>query len=166
MVDENDCPLGEEAPLERALTLALGYLNQRERTEAEVRAHLTRKGLRDNERERAIRTLTEQGYLDDARFARAFTEDKRALEDWGTERIRRALLTRGIDRELAEVVLARDGHAEELTRALTLLERRFPAPPDDRREWERALGVLLRKGYDGDVALDALRAHGASREFP
>ena len=47
----------------------------------------------------------------------------------------------------------------ELDRALELLRRRFPTPPEDRRERERALGVLLRKGYESELALDALAAH-------
>ena len=31
--------------------------------------------------------------------------------------------------------------------------------PADRRERERALGVLLRKGYESELALDALSAY-------
>jgi hypothetical protein len=32
-------------------------------------------------------------------------------------------------------------------------------PPRERRERERALGVLLRKGYESELALDALSAY-------
>ena len=51
-----------------------------------------------------------------------------------------------------------------MERALELLRRRFPAPAGDRRERDRALGVLVRKGYDVDLALDAIAAH--AREMP
>jgi SOS response regulatory protein OraA/RecX len=47
----------------------------------------------------------------------------------------------------------------ELDRALAVLRLRFPTAPRDRRERDRAISVLLRKGYDSDVALDALTAH-------
>jgi regulatory protein len=40
-----------------------------------------------------------------------------------------------------------------------VLRQRFPSPPRDRRERERALGILLRKGYDIELALDALAAY-------
>jgi SOS response regulatory protein OraA/RecX len=40
-----------------------------------------------------------------------------------------------------------------------LLRRRFPDPPRERRERERALSMLLRKGYESELALDALAAH-------
>ena len=94
--------------------------------------------------------LVEQGYLDDARFARLFVQDKRELEGWGAERIRQVLRTRGIDAEVVEEALAEHEQDSEgeVERALALLRRRFPSPPRDRRERDRALGVLLRKGYD------------------
>jgi regulatory protein len=102
-------------------------------------------------------------------------QDKRELEHWGSERIRRGLEARGIERELAEDALAagagtgdRDSTAPgagdtELGRALALLRRRFAAPPRERRERERALGVLLRKGYEYELALDAIRTDCAAR---
>ncbi|MGH2855994.1 MAG: regulatory protein RecX [Solirubrobacteraceae bacterium] len=148
----------------RALALGCAYLNRRERTTAELRAHLLRRGVDEPLADEAVRTLADQGLLDDERFARLFVAEKRELEQWGCDRIRRGLLSHGIDRELAEAALARVGDGEdepetELERALALLRRRFPALPADRRECERALGVLLRKGYGSELALDALAAH-------
>jgi regulatory protein len=149
--------------LQRALELGYAYLNRRDRTIDEVRSQLQRKGISSELTEAALETLSEQGYLDDARFARLFVSDKREFEQWGNERIRRGLLTRGIDRELAEAALGQAGddgpETTELDRALGLLRRRFPAPPSDRRERDRALGVLLRKGYESELAVDALAAY-------
>ncbi len=156
-----------EEQLERALALACAAINRRDRTVSEIRTQLERKGVSEPVREAAVRTLAEQGLLDDERFARLFVSDKRELEQWGSERIRRGLLGRGIDRDLADAALTgvpeddpEGGAGEsELDRALALLRRRFPQPPEDRRDRERALGVLLRKGYEGELALDALAAH-------
>src|SRR5450631_97093 len=127
--------------LQRALDLGYAYLNRRERTVAEVRAQLERKGVSPELIDPALRTFAEQGFLDDERFAQLFVSDKRELEQWGSERIRRGLLARGIDREIVERALtvtgAGDGDAEEpteLQRAVTVLRRRYPAAPSDRRE--------------------------------
>jgi regulatory protein len=139
-----------------ALELAYRYLNRRERTVAEVRKHLINREITPGEADAAIQELSEQGVLDDARFARLFVEDKRTLEHWGSDRIRRGLESRGIERELVEEALGGDS---DLDRALTLLRSRFAVPPRERRERERALGVLLRKGYEYELALDAIRAH-------
>jgi regulatory protein len=125
-----------------------------------VREHLLAHDLDATAVEAAIAELTEQGYLDDARFARLFVEDKRALAQWGTERIRRGLLAHGVDRDLVSRALEGEAGDGELGRAVELLRRRFPRAPRDRRERERALGVLLRKGYDYEVATLALVAHG------
>ena len=152
---------GEDG-LQRGLTFAYRYLNRRDRTETEVRAHLEGKGIDPGDAEQAIAVLRGQGYVDDARYARLLAEDKRNLEGWGSERIRRTLAARGIRRELVEDALVDDEAepASEIDRAVAVLSRRFPAPPLDRRERDRALGVLLRKGYDVDLALDALARHG------
>jgi regulatory protein len=142
------------------LQLAYRYLNRRDRTEGEVRKHLAGKGVDVVALEAAIETLRDQGYVDDARYARLFAEDKRTLEGWGAERIKGTLASRGIDRDLIDDAVAADGGADaEMERALEILRRRFPSPPRERRDRDRALAVLLRKGYDPDLALDALTVH-------
>jgi regulatory protein len=158
-------PIDERA-LQKAIDLAYAHVNRRERTVAEVHSQLERKGIAPAHAEAAVQTLLEQHLLDDERFAQLYVTDKRELEQWGAERIRRGLSARGIDRELAEWALvaaapdpgadARDG---ELDRALALLRRRFPQPPRERRDRDRALGVLMRKGYEQELAIDALNAH-------
>jgi regulatory protein len=159
-----------EERLQKALDLAYAYLNPRERTVQEVRLRLRRRGVSEEVTEEALRVLAGQGFLDDGRFARLLVGDKRRLERWGSERIRRGLLDRGIDRALAEAALAEtadegdaadqgDEPETELERALAVLRRRFPEPPQDRRDRNRALGLLLRKGYETELALDALSAH-------
>jgi regulatory protein len=153
-------PFGAEG-VQHALGLAYAYLSRRERTVAEVRRRLGREGLQDAVIDEAISVLADQGYLDDDRFARLFVQDKRELEEWGRDRIRRGLLGRGIEREVIDEALG-EGDESDLDRALALLNRRFPTPPRERRERDRALGVLIRKGYDPDLALDALTAYARS----
>jgi regulatory protein len=155
----------EEERQAQALAWALSYVNRRERTTTEVRAHLARKGVSDATAESVLEELVAGRLVDDARFAEMFVADKRTLEQWGNERIRRGLVERGIDRELAEGALAAGddpGDEEpqtELDRAVELLRRRFPDPPRERRDRDRALSMLLRKGYESELAVDALAAH-------
>jgi regulatory protein len=140
--------------------------------------------------ESALLELVEQGYLDDARFARLFVQDKRELNQWGSARIRRALMERGISDDLAGAAVGEadeefgadaavsdagpefgpdaavaEGGAE-LTRALAVLERRFTGSLAEWREWDRALGVLLRKGYEYELAVEALAAHRRQATAP
>ncbi len=95
-----------EQALQKALDLSYAFINRRERTVAEVRSQLERKGVSETDADAAVQTLIEQHLLDDERFAQLFVSDKRELERWGAERIRRGLSARGIDRALAEQTLA------------------------------------------------------------
>jgi regulatory protein len=151
------------AESQRALELAYHFLGRRERSVFELRQHLHARDVDESSITAVIEELVEQGALDDARFARLLAEDKRRLEQWGTDRIKRTLLARGIERSLVEDVLAAeasaDGEAIELDRALAVLRQRFPNPPQSRRERDRALGLLLRKGYEPELVFDALRVY-------
>jgi regulatory protein len=123
-----------------------------------VQARLQRAGLAELEVESALAELIELGYVDDARYARVFAQDKRALESWGEERIVRVLAERGVERSLIAAALAEGGDdADDRERAVELLHRRFGDRPADRRARERALGMLVRKGYESEVAYDAVR---------
>jgi regulatory protein len=146
---------------EQALSIAHVLLNRRERTEHELREQLLRRDAPLEVVNAVVRELTELGYVDDARFARLLVQDKRDLSQWGRGRIERELIRRGISKDLAAVALGEElsTTTDELERALALLRRRFPAPAMTGRQRERALGLLLRRGYEYELAIDALVAH-------
>jgi regulatory protein len=143
---------------ERAIELAYRAVSQRERTVAEVRTCLERKRVEPEAIDAAVNELSAAGFLDDARYAIRFAEDKRELEQWGSERIARELTRRGIAPELVEAAVCPRGHLDELSTAVMLLERRFSTPPGNDRERERAWRLLVRRGYPSELAYDALRA--------
>ena len=158
-------PLGELDPelrLEHALDLAYRHLARRDRTVVEVRRNLAARGVDESTVARTVRELERQGYLDDGRYARRFTEDRRALDHWGAERIERGLLSVGVEPELIADALATRSQGGELEAAVELLRRRLPAPPRDDRERNRALGLLARRGYELEVAHDAIRRYERS----
>ena len=155
-----------DAELQRALELAYRYLNRRERTEHEVRNHLEQRDLTEEARDHVVRLLIEDRYLDDSRFARLFTQDKRKLDGWGRDRIRSTLVRRGIPREVAEEALEDEPPELERERAMELLRQRFPSPPRTRRERESALGLMLRRGYGSEVALEAITSYARAPAEP
>ncbi|MBI5105108.1 MAG: RecX family transcriptional regulator [Solirubrobacterales bacterium] len=147
-----------EARLQHALDLGYRYLGHRDRTVAEVRRHLEAKRVEPDTIESAVAELTEQGYLDDAGYAERFVEDRRTLDDWGPERIERKLASLGVAPAHIAAALATRDAGGELEAAVALLRRRFRAAPGSDRERERMLGVLVRKGYELELAYDAVRA--------
>ena len=143
---------------ERALELAYRAVGYRERTVAELRTFLERKRVEPVAIDGAVAELTAAGFLDDARYARRFADDKRELERWGTERIARDLRRRGIAPDLIETVIADRGREAELRTALLLLEQRVRPPRTD-RDRDRAWRLLVRRGYEPEIAYEAVRRH-------
>jgi regulatory protein len=143
-------------PEEAAFELALRALNRRERTVAEISAWLSERGFEPEPIGAVLERLVDSGALDDARFARVFAEDKRALAGWGSERIRGDLEARGVAPSLIEAALGPASHENEVERATELVaERGDPLTSDAARG--RALAFLVRRGYGSEVAYDAVR---------
>ena len=165
----------DERPAERALDpevrlqhgrdLAWRALNRRDHTVAEIARVLARKRVEPAVIDTVVGELCEQGYLDDERFAHRFAEDRRRLDDWCADRIERRLLALGVDRDLIAAAVGCQDANGELEAAVDLLRRRFPEPPATPRDCERALGVLIRKGYDLELAHDAIRRHAGIPAF-
>jgi regulatory protein len=130
-------------------------LRRRERSIAEIAGWLRERDYTGEEVEQAVGELIECGELDDERFASLFAEDKRELSGWGPERIAASLRERGLDAGLIVRVTEED-RAAQLERAAALLRARG-LPLGEARERERALGLLTRRGFDYELAHDAIR---------
>jgi regulatory protein len=143
-----------EAPV--ALELAVQALGRKERTSAELMTWLRERGCVEEDVDEAISRLTEIGELDDERFARRYAEDKRELRGWGAERIREALLARGVTTSLIEAALEADSHDAQVARASALLVERGRSLAGD-ADRASALAYLTRRGYDYEIAYEAIR---------
>lgn len=144
-------------PQKDPFELALRAVSRRERTEAELREWLAARGCEPEGIDAAVGELLSTGTVDDARYARLFAEDKREFSGWGSARIRAALAERGVAREVIDRTVAADGgYDDEVGRASSLLVRRGESLDDDASR-ARALGFLARRGYELEVAYEAVR---------
>jgi regulatory protein len=141
---------------EEPLALALAALSRKERTVAEMGSWLRARGVDGGQVEEVVDRLVSTGVLDDARYARRYAEDKRELKRWGSERIRAALLDRGVAPDDVEEALVEVSGEREIELAVELLRDRG-AGLDDALERQKALGALIRRGYDSEVAYEAIR---------
>lgn len=144
--------------LQHALDVAYRYLSRRDRTVREMHQHLELKRIEPDTIDEAVAELAEAGYLDDARYAARFAEDRRSLDSWGAERIARKLQHVGVAAEHVRAALVQQNATDEREAAVTALRRRYPTAPASPRERERALGFLVRKGYAMDLCYEAIRA--------
>jgi len=146
---------GDDRRLQEALGKALGALRRRERSSAELHRWLCERGSDEALAEAVIAELLELGELDDERFAHAYAADKRELSGWGTQRIEAALVERGIGAALAACA-ATEPREAELERAVRLVAARAEDLGDDRGR-ARALSHLTRRGYEYELAYEAVR---------
>jgi regulatory protein len=108
------------------------------------------------ERIEVLTRLVEDGSIDDERFARRYAEDKRELAGWGPDRIREALVSRGIPADLIDSALGAEDQDEIVARASALLARNGTVVGDERGR-QRALAQLARRGFPLEAAYDAVR---------
>jgi regulatory protein len=104
-----------------------------------------------------IARLTEEGAIDDQRFALRYAEDKRELAGWGPKRIREALSARGTPQEAIEAAVGREGPQDVLNRAIGVLQSTGSEVDDDESR-QRALALLARRGFPLETAYEAVRA--------
>ncbi len=145
----------DRAPMQDVLGKALGALRRRERTASELHAWLRERDCDEDLAEDVIAELVELGEIDDERFAFAYAADKRELSGWGAHRIAAALTERGIGPGLAERAASEPREAE-LERAVELVVAKGEDLADERGR-ARALSHLTRRGYEYELAYDAVR---------
>jgi regulatory protein len=148
--------------LEHARAVAWRALNRRDRTELELRGILAEKRVGPEEANVVVGELLDGGFVDDASYAQRFADDRRRLDAWGSSRIERRLRELGVAAEHIAAAVGDQGHDDELEAALALVRRRFPTVPATPRERDRALGMLVRKGYELELAYDALRRYAGA----
>lgn len=150
----------EGDPAREAFETAVAALSRKERSAAELHDLLIGRGLPDAAVAAALERLAAIGELDDERFAQRYAEDKRELRGWGPERIRGALVDRGIDPGLAERAAGQEPPAAQTERATALLAARGERLADDAAR-SRALAFLARRGFDYEIAYEAIRRAAA-----
>jgi regulatory protein len=160
-------PAGErrgdpEQRLEHARGVAWRALNRRDRTELELRGILAEKRVAPEDAAVVVEELLAGGFVDDASYAVRFADDRRRLDAWGSERIARRLRELGVAPEQIAAAIGEQDDGEELEAALAVLRRRLPVPPSTPRERDRALGMLVRKGYELELAYEALRRYAGA----
>jgi regulatory protein len=83
--------------------------------------------------DQVVTELIELGYLDDARYAQRFAEDRRRLDAWGSDRIARRLRELGVDREHIDAALAAQDPEEEMDGRARAAAPPLPDPPPTAR---------------------------------
>lgn len=136
---------------------ALRLLSHRSRSETEMRTRLTMRGIDPGVIEDELGRLRESGLLDDAKFARAWVEDRKRLAPRGRRMLRYELLGRGIAPEDVDEVTA-DVDDGSLALELARGRARRTKAADYESFVTNVGGFLRRRGFSYDVVMNATKA--------
>ena len=83
-------------------TRLMAECSRREISSGQARKWLVKREIPETEIKHIIDSLVKDKYIDDARFAKAFTRDKLRFSKWGPEKILRGLSEAGVEQSIAE----------------------------------------------------------------
>lgn len=107
----NRKPLTYEEALERAA----GLCSRAEHSAVEIGRKLRRWGVDADSAGKIAEWLSDNGFIDEERFARAFVHDKYRFDGWGRIKIRHALRQHGVAADVAEAAMSEVDEEEYLS---------------------------------------------------
>lgn len=142
---------------------ALGALGRRMRTVAELKRLLRARVDADSEYgktliELVVRRLKDNGYLNDAKYAAAYSAFRRDNEKYGRRRVITDLKVKGVVGEVLEKAV-NDSFAEvdEEKQAREYLHRKRLKKPKDQKQAARVFRQLIRAGFGSKTIFKILR---------
>lgn len=120
----------------------------REYCRSDIRRKLD--GLPQAEADEILAKLCSEGYVDDARYARAFARDKSALQGWGSLKIKLALQRKAIDAAaIASALEAIDTPAAEARKEQVLRAKwnALDREDDPARRQAKFFRYAMSRGY-------------------
>lgn len=157
-----------------AMEIAVRFLGTRPRTRHELVQRLRRSSVPDPVAEATLARLAELGYVDDAAFARWWTDQRDRHSPRGRRMIEAELRQRGVERDV--IAADRETHealerppedaslpGSEADRADEALDRHLRGRrlPQDSKALQRIGMFLMRRGFDPETVRAAIRRAGA-----
>jgi len=149
---------------------AIGALGRRMRSVAELKRLLRPRVDTETEYgqtlvELVIRRLKDQGYLNDARYAAAYSSFRRDNEKFGRRRVISDLKTKGVHAEVIDkAVDAAYDDVNEERQAREYLRRKRIAKPKDQKQVARVFRQLIRAGFGSKVIFAILKKWDVDEE--
>lgn len=147
----------EKSP-DQALAQLMRLSSRAEKSSGDARRLMRGWGIPTTEAEKILAQLIDQQFIDDERFAMAYTREKIRCSGWGTHKIRAALAAKGIARETIDKAVETIDNKQlndRLDRYLTRKKENVKADSAyDMRSKLTRYGLSL--GYDYDAVAHAI----------
>jgi regulatory protein len=140
-------------PYELAHTIALNALVTRAKSKGELLAHLKKRGIADDVANAIIYRLQEVGLVNDAEFAKAWTQSRHNAKKLSKRMIAGELRTRGVDQLSIDTALDEIDGEDEYRMAFSLAMKKYSTMSrlESEVQIRRVQSLLQRKGFGFDV---------------
>ena len=128
----------------------------REMCTADILAKLVRMGVETEEQHNIIKSLTEDKFLDDSRYASAYVRDKSRLAGWGAIKIKYALRQKSISDQIISAALEsidKAGEIERLRKTVLLKFRSLPKEDEREKSLNKLVRFALSRGFDYGLSI-------------
>ena len=140
------------------LKKVLRYCAYQDRCVQEVRKKLATFDMPDSEKEKIMKLLVEDGFIDDERYASTFVRSKIHLKKWGVNKIRMALKLKGISDEIINNSLSEidpEIYREELVK---VLKAKKINEPDPYKRKAKLAQYAMQKGYEPGLVWEVIKS--------
>ena len=138
----------------QALNRAAALCARSEQAPADVHAKLIKWGLNAGDAARVMSGLTEQGFINEERFAKAFVKDKFTFNGWGKIKIAHQLRLKSIPAAIiqdAMTVIDDDAYQDRLV-ALLRAKWRTVRDREPRAAWAAMMRFAASRGFEASLA--------------
>lgn len=142
----------------QAISKAEFYCAYQERSVYEVQNKLAGWNLSESDSKEIIAHLVEENFLNEERFAEAYTFGKFRSNGWGKLKIKQALKVKKISQELITKSLQKIDDGTYLEKLTHLIEKKvlLLAEKEPYKRRQQLLQYALTKGYEQDFIFDVL----------
>lgn len=158
-VEDGDVPQQRKSKsAEQALNALMRLCSRAEKSSGDAMRLMYTWGVPQAERQGVLDKLIEMRFVDDMRYAEAYTREKSQIAGWGARKIAQHLYQKGISKDIVAKVLMlieEDGARETLERRLL---RKLPTikAANDFDLRGKLLRYALGLGYDYDLVVEVI----------
>lgn len=158
-VEEFDTPHEPKTKTaEQALNALMRLCSKAEKSSGDALRLMYRWGVPIAERQGVLDKLVEMRFIDDARYAEAYTREKSQLAGWGARKIAQNLYQKGVSKDIVAKTLAMLESDDQRAMLEKRLQRKLPAikATTDYERRGKLLRYALSLGYDYDMVISVI----------
>ncbi len=143
----------------QAMNRAAALCARSEQAPGDIREKQTKWGLSSQESSQILQQLIEQGFIDEARFAKAFVKDRFAFNGWGRIKIAYQLRLKGIAGNIIDEAMTILDNEQYRERLIELLHAKWRNVKDrePRAAWAAMMRFAASRGFETTIASECVK---------